>query len=73
MSTRKPTTLGIADEISEIKRLSWAIASAADGVPSQEPAVQGIAHIATILIERIEALETKIGQLRSQEQPSAAA
>jgi hypothetical protein len=71
MSTRKPTTLGIADEISEIKRLSWAIASAIDGVPSQEPAVQGIAHIATILIERIEALEAKIDRLRTQE-PSAA-
>jgi len=49
--------LNIRDGLDEIKRLAWAIAAAADGIPSQEPGVQGIAHIATILIERIEALE----------------
>jgi hypothetical protein len=40
-----------------------AIAAAADGVASQEPAVQGIAHISTILIERIEGLEEQIARL----------
>jgi hypothetical protein len=58
--TTKNEPLHIADGLSEIRRLSWAIAAAADGVPSQEPAVQGIAHIVTILIERIEVLEARL-------------
>jgi hypothetical protein len=70
--TTKNELLHIADGLNEIRRLSWAIAAAADGVPSQEPAVQGIAHIATILIEHIDGLEEQVDQLRSQEQPSAA-
>jgi hypothetical protein len=54
--------LAIADELNEIKRIAWAIAAAADGVPSQEPAVQGIAHVCTILLERIEALDERLQQ-----------
>jgi hypothetical protein len=57
----------LADLADEIKRLAWAIATAADGIPSQEPGVQGIAHISTILIERIDALEQQL-----QQSPSAA-
>jgi hypothetical protein len=50
-------TFDILDGLDEIKRISWAIAAAVDGVVSQEPGVEGVAHICTILIERIEALE----------------
>jgi hypothetical protein len=54
--------VNLADLADEIKRLAWAIATAADGVPSQEPGVQGIAHISTILIEKIETLEQQLQQ-----------
>jgi cytochrome c1 len=71
MTRKMPTEnelLTIADEVNEIKRIAWCLASAADGVPSQEPAVQGIAHVCTILLERIEALDERL----QQEPPRAA-
>jgi hypothetical protein len=73
MTTRKPTTLDIADEINEIKRAAWAVQAAIDGVNSEtsHPSIQGLAFLIGLHIERIEALEERISGLRAQE-PNAA-
>jgi hypothetical protein len=52
----------IADDIAGIKQLVLAIQAAADGVAS-DPGVQGIAALAAIIIDRIDALEHRIGLL----------
>jgi hypothetical protein len=61
----------IADDIAGIKQLVLAIQAAADGVAS-DPGVQGIAALAAIIIDRIDALEHRIGLLREVKAPAAA-
>jgi hypothetical protein len=61
----------IADDIAGIKQLVLAIQAAADGVAS-DPGVQGIAAIAAIIIDRIDALEHRISFLREAKAPAAA-
>jgi hypothetical protein len=50
----------------------WALASACDGISSRDPGIEGIAYIAGLVVDRLEALEERIGRLRSQEPASAA-
>jgi hypothetical protein len=54
--------LGIADELNAVKRMVWALASACDGIPSQDPGIEGIAYLAGLVVDRLEALEERVQQ-----------
>jgi hypothetical protein len=66
VDTDEPLT--IADELDAVKRMVWALASACDGISSREPAVEGIAYLAGLIVDRLEALEQRV-----QQEPTRAA
>jgi hypothetical protein len=53
-----------------VKRMVWALASACDGISSREPGIEGVAYLAGLVVDRLEALEERV---QSQEAGKRAA
>jgi len=56
--------LDLADDLTKVKLLAWALVAAIDGLGMDDPLVKGVAQLADVHVHGIEELAQRLDRLR---------